>query len=254
MTRTLSVLIFLALWACPLAAQKLTIYTEIAPPFQYEAPDGSLTGFSVDLVRELQRRVGNADPITLVPWVRGYNEALTRPNVLLFAMDRSLEREQSFQWVGPIGEADYWFFVKARSPIAIRSLEDARKLKLIGVYKEDIRDQALTRMGFRNLDRSTDPMVILKKLADDRIEALVDSQENMEQFTKLAGLDMKDFRGAHAFMKTQTYLAFSNLTARTVVEAWRKALDATKRDGTFEALFQKYLPGTPLPGPALKPM
>ncbi len=253
MKRILAILSFVALWGWPLAAQRLTIYTEVAPPFQYENPDGTLSGFSVDLVREIQRRVGNRDPIALVPWVRGYNEALTRPNVLLFAMDRSLERERSFQWVGPIGEVDYWFFVKAGSPIVIRHLSDAKKVGLIGVYKEDIRDQALTRMGFTNLDRSVDQMVILRKLADGRIDALVDSQENMEQLTKLAGLDMKDFRGAYAFQKTQTYLAFSNLTTRNTVEAWRKALEAMKRDGTFEALFHKYLPDTPVPGPALKP-
>lgn len=253
MRNMLLILLFLVLWGHPARAQRLTIYTEVAPPFQYENPDGTLSGFSVDLVREIQRRVGNRDPIALVPWVRGYNEALTKPNVLLFAMDRSVERENSFQWVGPIGEVDYWFFVKASSPIVIRQLSDAKKLGFIGVYKEDIRDQSLTRMGFTNLDRSVDQMVILRKLADGRIDALVDSQENMEQLTKLAGLDMKDFRGALAFQKTQTFLAFSNLTTRNIVEAWRKALDAMKRDGTFEALFHKYLPGSPIPGPAVKP-
>jgi polar amino acid transport system substrate-binding protein len=252
MKTLLRFLISMFLGANALGAQKLTLYTEVAPPYQYENAKGVLTGFTVEVVREIQKRVGNTDPISLVPWVRGYNEALTKPNVVLFAMDRSLERNALFHWVGPVGESDYWFFVRASSPI-LRNLEEAKKLSLIGVYKEDSRDQALTRLGFKNLDRSVDQTVILKKLADGRVDALVDSREDMLQLTKMLGMDMKNFRAALDFQKTQSYLAFSKATPAPVVDAWKKAMDAVKRDGTFERLYHKYFPGMPLPGPAVEP-
>ena len=59
-----------------LVAQSMTIYTEIFPPDQFIGPDGQLTGFSIELVKEIQKRTNNKDPIQVVPWARGYGEAL----------------------------------------------------------------------------------------------------------------------------------------------------------------------------------
>jgi ABC-type amino acid transport substrate-binding protein len=49
------------------ASQNLTILCEDYPPAQYITPEGQLTGFAIEVVREIQARVGNADPIKLVP-------------------------------------------------------------------------------------------------------------------------------------------------------------------------------------------
>jgi polar amino acid transport system substrate-binding protein len=253
MKRLLALLLSLLLPPGTARAQGLTIYTELAPPYQVQEPGGSLTGFAVELVQELQRRVGSREPIQVVPWVRGYNEALVRPDVLLFGMERSAERDPLFQWVGPIAEDTYFFYVRADSEAVPRTLDEARRLPRIGVYKEDIRDQALTRLGFSNLDRSLNQEVLLKKFRDGRIDAFVETPEDLTDLAREAGLDPHLFRRACEFQKGQTYLAFSRATPEALVRDWGKALEAMRKEGLFETLFRKYFPGEPLPGPPLKP-
>ena len=61
--------------AQPLFAAELTILTENLPPLNYEK-DGELVGPSVEIVREIQSRVGSRDKIQVYPWARAYKMAL----------------------------------------------------------------------------------------------------------------------------------------------------------------------------------
>lgn len=246
-------LIAIALFGSLLLAQPLAIYTEISPPYQILDADGHLTGSSTEVLRELQKRLGNRDPIDVVPWVRGYRLALEQPNVLLFSMARTKERENLFHWVGPLQETVYSFYVRADSPLVIQSLADARKLKLIGVYREDVWDQYLSKQGFTNLDRSLDNQIILKKLMNGRIEAMVSTAVSIGDLTKAAGFRREDVREAFPFLKVQLYFAFSKATPAATIQAWDRALRAMKQDGTFERILRQQAAKAPLPGPALKP-
>ena len=254
MRRILRVLTVLALSVGALHAQPLTIYTEISPPGQFLGPDGKLTGFAVELVQEIKKRINNTDPIEVVPWIRGYKEVQAKPDVVLFTMARTAERNPLFSWVGPINEEVYSFYVKAESNIVIKNLEDARKVGLIGIYKEDVREHYLISAGFTNLDRSVDEVVMFKKLMAGRIDALASSTDGYGQIARMAGFRPEDLREAIPFLKVQTYIAFSKGTPETVVKSWHAALEGMKKDGFFEQLFRKYHPNKPLPGPPVVPM
>ena len=149
-----------ALFAVALWSQPLALYTEISPPDQFLGPEGRLSGYAVEVVAEIQKRIGDDTPIQVVPWVRGYNEVLGPTQAALFSTVRSRERDPLLQWVGPLRDITYWFYVRKGAQIQIRNLGDAKRLPLVGVYKEDVRDQFLTRMGFQNLDRSLDLSLI----------------------------------------------------------------------------------------------
>ncbi len=117
-----------------LLAEKLTIYCEDDPPNQIITSDGRLTGMTVEIVREIQQRVGNQDPITVVPWARGFDAVQKNPNTVLFSMSRTAERNPLFNWIGPVLETSYGFYARADSSLSITSLEEAKGLKRIGVY------------------------------------------------------------------------------------------------------------------------
>ena len=90
------------LMALSASAQPLIILCENDPPAQFRDVEGNLTGYTVELVREIQKRVGNQDEIKMVPWARGYEMIQKYPDVVLFQMSRSAEREKMFNWVGPV--------------------------------------------------------------------------------------------------------------------------------------------------------
>lgn len=226
-----------------LKAQELSIQTELFPPYQFLGADGRLTGFSVELVREIQARTGGKDPIQVVPWVRGYNEALTRPNVVLFSMARIPERDALFKWVGPLSETSIVLYVKSGSRTVIKDLEDARKLHLVGVYKADVREQFLSQAGFTNLDRSPDQATMLKKLMGGRIAALASTPEAIFEIARIEGYRAEDLRAAFTLDHWPVYIAFSKGTPDGIVRAWSRALEAMKADGFVDRLRARYGPG-----------
>ncbi|MGD8344854.1 MAG: transporter substrate-binding domain-containing protein, partial [Desulfobacterales bacterium] len=77
----------------------LTILTENLPPLNY-VDDGVLVGPSVEIVREIQRRVGSEEEIQVYPWARAYKMALENENVILFGMTYTKVRHDKFKWVG----------------------------------------------------------------------------------------------------------------------------------------------------------
>ena len=172
--------------AANLAAQGLTILCEDDPPLQYQDKDGKITGLTVEVVREIQRRVGSAEEIKLVPWARGYDAALAGPNIVLFSMARTPERERLFTWVGPVMETIYGFFARSDSRISIASIDEAKLAGRIGVYANDARDLILTRLGFTNLDRTTDNITNVKKLMAGRIDLYAGSSTQIAEDARAA--------------------------------------------------------------------
>ena len=232
-------------------AQSLTIYTEIDAPGQFYQPNGALSGLAVEVVREIQRRTANTDRIKVVPWARGYLELQTLPNVVLFATARTAERNDLFKWIGPTDEKRYSLFVKADSALVLKTLEEARKLSSIGVYKDDVRDLYLTGKGFKNLDRTIDNISNVKKLMAGRIEAFAFATTGITELAQSAGYKAEDLKEALPFLKVQLYIAISLSTPGATVKAWEKAFKDMKKDKTFERIYRKYYPLQPLPGPAI---
>ena len=224
-------------------AQSLTILTEINPPLQIKLANGEPGGPTVAVVREIQRRVNNTDPIELVPWARGYRAVETQANTALFVMARTASRDPQFQWVGPFTEAVYALYVKADSKIVLKDLDDAKQLKSIGVYRDDARDQLLTQAGFTNLDRTVDNSANVKKLMLGRIEAFASSNTAIEVLMASLGYPGDSVRAALPLTKIQTWMAFSKQTPESTVRAWADALEAMKKDKTFETIMVSGIPG-----------
>jgi polar amino acid transport system substrate-binding protein len=234
-----------------LSAQHLTIYTEINSPVQFVGPDGKPTGLAVEVVQEIQRRTGNTDPITVVPWARGYLELQSRPNIALFSTARTAERNALFKWVGPLVETVFCFYVKSDSKITLKNLEDAKKLGSIGVYRNDARDIFLTKEGFTNLERTVENVANAKKLMTGRIDAFAAASLSVEDLMTSAGYRAQDIREALPFRNSQYFIAFSKETPDETVRRWNNALDAMKKDKSFERIYRKYYPHQALPGPAI---
>ena len=232
---------------------KLTIYCEEDQPREYINEEGFLSGMAVDIVREIQKRVGNTDKIEMVPWARGYANIQNNPNVVLFSMARNAERDGMFQWVGPIDEISYAFYSRADSKLNIKSLADAKKVKAIGVINDEIRDIYLTGQGFTNLDRVDNTAQNYKKLMSGRIDLMPISTDKVELESEARELGFKesDFKQGLVFMKIQLYIAVSKDTPPEIVKAWNEALEEMKKDGTFERIYTKTFPEKPLPGPAI---
>ena len=106
------------------AAAELRLLTEEAPPTSF-LHDGEPDGYAVEVVHELIRRTGSSASVELLPWTRAYHLAKSEADTGLFSVVRTVERESSFQWVGPILRGSTRFYSLKTSGLQIDSLEQA---------------------------------------------------------------------------------------------------------------------------------
>ncbi len=100
--------IMLAAFAHPATAQTLHLITEDNPPFNYrDAETGQLKGAAHDLVTVLMEKADIPYSVDLLPWHRGYRRALEAPNTCIYGINRTYDREDLFEWVGPLFDSGW---------------------------------------------------------------------------------------------------------------------------------------------------
>lgn len=219
----------------------LQIYTENYPPLTFMNDFGEITGFGTDIVNEIMQRNNLFEPIKMTTWSNAYNMALINPNFCLFTMDRTEIRDTLFQWVGPIGTNETYFFVKADSDITINSIEDAMALDAVGTVNSWFSDQYLRDLGFTNLVSDGDPGVVVEWLMAGEVDAFVCSSLTIADILMANDFAYADVRGEFVLMSSDFYISFSKNTPETMVNLWQQTLDAMKDDGTYDAIYERWL-------------
>ena len=230
------------------AAQSLNIYCENEVESK---PKDELSGFCVEMISQIQKRVKSTLQVQIVPWARGLKFLDTEPNTMLFSMARTAERNKLYQWIGPIAEDDYGFYTKVGSKIVINNIEDARKVASIGVIRGDIRDQFLTKAGFTNLERANSISSNFRKFQAGRFDVIASSPFELIEEVGLQNLDLKEVKLLFTFLKTPIYIGVSKNTDPRIVTDWNAVIDSMKNDGSFNKIYKKYYSNQPLPSAAL---
>lgn len=216
----------------PAEAAELTILTENLPPLNY-VQGGVLVGPSVDIVREIQRRVGSADPIRVYPWARAYKMALEDENVILFSTTYTEDRKDKFKWIGPLATKRDILVARKDAGLTIGTLEDAKQVRRIGTLRDDTRERFLLMHGFTNLEAVSDEQKNAQKLVLGRIDLWAYKKPGLKTVCMLAGVNVDDLEEVYHLRTIDVMIAFSKTTDDAVVRAWHKAFDDMQADGSF---------------------
>ena len=219
--------------------EDLTILTENLPPLNY-VENGVLVGPSVDIVKQIQKRVGSKEEIQVYPWARAYQMALNEKNIILFGMTYTKLRKDKFKWVGPLATKRDILVAKKGSGIKISSLEDAKKVVRIGTLRDDTRERLLKSHGFTNLEPVSDEQLNAKKLALGRIDLWTYKIPGLRTVCDLAGVDYADFEEVYHLREIDLMIAFSKRTPDSIVQKWRDAFNEMLADGTILQIRNKW--------------
>ncbi|MBN2428140.1 MAG: ABC transporter substrate-binding protein [Deltaproteobacteria bacterium] len=202
---------------------------------------GELAGFSIEVVREIQRRINNSDPIKIVPESRALKIASQKSNVVLFSFSRTPEREEKFHWITLLLRKPWVLYAKKGANIQIENLEDAKKFKSIGVVNGDIRALHLQRMGFTNLHGVSTHEQNVRKLRRNRIEAIFYEPQGMASACRKLGIPMSEFEVVYKTEPSEGYIMMSKVgTKPAAVKKWRDTAFQLKEDGTFHRIAEKW--------------
>ena len=237
------ILLLLSIFTISLAqAATINIVTEEYPPYNY-TKNNKVTGFCTDIVKAILKRTKTDYTIESNPWSVSYKKAKTKPNILIYSIGRSIQREPLFKWVDVLARTEVYFYkLKSRHEIKIKAFDDIKKYK-IGAVRDDFRTQWLTKHGMANklklVDSDRQNMVNLFERKIDifpigeYVAYYIAHQEGQAFNSLKKTMYIKD-------MSADLYMAFSLETSDEIVEKSKKALLNIKQDGTLEKIKSKY--------------
>lgn len=227
-----------------LPAAELTILTEDLLPAQYQK-EGTLKGHAVEIVRALQKRLGNTDSIEMTAWNRAYELTLKKPNHVLFSMARIPKREALFQWVGPISVGKTFLYHHKNKSLRLSDFHEINAKKLsIGVAKNSASYHKLKELGVdETLFVDTyDVYGNYRAFAYERIDLIPVGAVSFPFIAKKAGVAPSLFVNTGLQIhQSDFYIAFSKKTDPLIVQKWQSALDELEKRGTLSAIREKAL-------------
>lgn len=218
---------------------ELTILTENLPPLNY-VENGILVGPAVEMIKEIQKRIGSNDPIHVYPWARAYRIAVEEENIVLFGIARTNERQDKFRWIGPLARKRDIFVAKKGALFKITSLEDAKKVKRIGTIRGDAKEEFLKMHGFRNMVPTNDERKNVQKLLLGRIDLWVYKQPGLKIMCELAGVDANLFEEVYRLREFEISIGFSKRSSDKVFHQWESTFSEMVSDGTIEKIKLKW--------------
>jgi polar amino acid transport system substrate-binding protein len=222
--------------------KKLVVIAEASyPPITFINDKGEGDGLALEVAKCIFKKLNINKNIRLYPWSRAYKSLNTVPHCVVFSVARTKQRESMYQWVGPIYYMKTSFYVKKKSDIVIKSLDDARLVPKIGAYYEAYDEQYLRGLGFNNLEATTNNILNVKKLMNGRFNMITATNVTIGSILKEAGYKKDDIKGVYNFLNVGVYFAFSKDVPFEVVVAWRRALEDMKDDGTLQKIRKKWL-------------
>ncbi|MCK6489105.1 MAG: transporter substrate-binding domain-containing protein [Planctomycetes bacterium] len=226
------------------AADPVTLITEDIPPFNYVDPakPDAVTGVCTEIVRAIMARSGHHDRIQMMPWARGYAQLQTGPRVALFATARLPEREHLFRWVGPLAHKHFAFIAPAGSPLHMTTVDDARRVSAIGVYRDSAKQRWLLTHGFTNLEAVDDEAANLRLLTGGRIPLWFTAEPECYELARRQGIEAGQLAIALRVEVIPLYLAVSRDVEESTVAAWQQTCDTLRLDGTIAALTRRFIP------------
>jgi len=249
------------LWAClrvtylvPMCisvacAQTLVLGAANSTPTAF-IENGRQAGILVDVINEAFKRTGYPIQIALMPWARCLAEVKAGRIDGIFSAYRNSEREEFLTYADEVLITQVQaLFVRKDSTISFDG--DLKKLSelRIGIINETSYgprlDEELRKGTFKKVDAADSASSNIRKLLQDRIDVIPSYRHVALDSARTLGVAGSIKELSPAIESIPSYLAFSNKKDhRKVAQAFDQALRSMKKDGTYEAIFNRYLTGS----------
>ncbi|WP_448546590.1 substrate-binding periplasmic protein [Thalassotalea fusca] len=223
-------------------SNEINFVTEHLEPYQILRPTGELSGFAIDVVRELQTMINNQDKIQVMPWARAYNTALRQPNTLIFSIARTSFREDKFHWIGSlIVEKLYVWSLDPELVNTVNSIESFSPRSIATERNSNV-EQYLTQLNYPSIKRVVMETQNMKMLFRHRVDAIAGSELSLKHRANSLGLPFENMHKLFEIksLESNLCLAFSKQTPIETVEKFRNAFQQLKQSNRFKEIQKKW--------------
>ena len=229
-----SLVICFTLCSIPTLAKPLNINTEEYAPLSYTEA-GQIKGIATEQVELIMELAGVEYQMTVLPWTRAYNTAITNDNTCVFTTSNTPKRTNLFKWVEPLF-LDTSILVKEQgNPIYLSTLEEAKQYR-IGVQSQDVGGVYLADKGFTQLDEAKDVNQSILKLKAKRVDmvAMAEARFLSMQY------EGRPVEKVIDIFSIKMGLACNKSVHDNIIKKLQAELDRLIQDGTQQSLIIKY--------------
>jgi len=239
---TSTVSIFLLLISFYAQSKEIKVVTELLEPYQIENPDGSLGGFSTDVVHALFQITQDRPEIQVMPWARAYEIALHKPNILIYSIAHTKTRDKKFHWIGNIKEERLYFWgLKKHYPKNDYEVSALKNFK-IAVSRSSNSAQYLIEQQFSNIYQLANERQNMNMLFIDRVDLILATQITIETRAKNLGYDFNELQRLNevAALNNTLSIAFSLNSSPALVKKYQEAFQELLTNGQLEKIKEKW--------------
>ncbi|MDI3398880.1 transporter substrate-binding domain-containing protein [Pseudomonas sp. V88_4] len=233
----------LSMLALTATAADLQLLTDNHPPLHF-MQGNQLAGFGVDVVHALATQTGDRIQLQQVPLLRALRIASDTPDTGVFTVLRTDERDDRYQWVGPLIEVETALYARDNLQPPVHSLREADHLGRITVPRKWLVYSYLQGQDLNNLYGVETPEQMMRLFSLGRTDFVVSDTWSKAALAREQGMEPGRLQYQIPLMKQNTYIAFSPQTDPKQVARWQQALDTLRADGRLEQLRQRWLSNT----------
>ena len=223
-------------------SEEIQVVTEYLPPYQMKMEDGSLGGYSTDVIRALFKITGDTPDIHILPWARAYGIARKKSNVLIYSIAHTSARDPLFHWLGPLKyERFYFWALKSQITSEHKSL-DSMKAMLVGSINENNTEQYLMENGFKNIYKVVKGEQSLLMLEKQRIDIILSNELTLELLSKSINYDFSKLKKLQEAKSLQNNIsiAFGFNTEPSLIKRFQSAYAELVTSGRLLEIKQKW--------------
>jgi polar amino acid transport system substrate-binding protein len=228
-------------FSAAVALEELTFITEEYPPYNYRQGD-RLEGISIELLERIFAETGtdmSRGDVLFYPWARGYDTALSEPGTVLFSTTRTEQREELFQWVGPIATDRVTLIARRDSGIQLNDIDDVLAGDYrIAVIREDIGAQRLQEAGVpeTQIHAAMSGASALRMLERGRVDLWAYGEDVAFWLMNEEGLPTTDYTPALTISESDLYYAVNRDTDPALVAKMQTALNNLREGGVLSEI------------------
>ena len=231
------------------AAQPLRVVLEVSPPHQ-TLHNGKVGGLTTAVVAELLQQAGLSASFEVYPWARAFKIAATTPDVLIYNMARTPEREAQFEWIGIVTRYKFGFLkLSRRDDIQVSQLADIQHY-VVGAQREDfsaewLRDTA--KQPAQKLELQPDVLETWRLLVNGKLDLMIDDPQAIDDMLHQHQLERSDIEFVlfPPELEQQTWIALKKGSSPALVQRLRLAYQRIQGGSAYQQAMGQSVSKTP---------
>lgn len=225
-----------------LPENNIKVVTEYLEPYQIQNPDGTIGGFSTEVVLALFKEAKRTADISVMPWARAYEMAKLQTNTMIYSIAHTKHRDSQFHWVGSLKKERLYFWgLKKHFPHPISTLALLKGYKVAASRNSNVA-QYLVDEKFFNIYQLIKEEQNMLMLYRERVDLIVATELTLRNRAKRLGLDFNNIVKIKEAkeLNNDLSIAFSKNTDAELFNHFKLAFDRIENKGTIQNLRRKW--------------